>query len=37
MAEYGDVYILGNHRLMCGDSTKMADIEKLMGGGRRLI
>ena len=28
----GDIYILGNHRLMCGDSTKEADVEKLMDG-----
>ena len=30
----GDVYILGNHRLLCGDSTKLGDVEKLMGGAR---
>ena len=30
----GDVYILGNHRLMCGDSTSIDDIEKLMDGNR---
>jgi DNA modification methylase len=28
----GDIYILGNHRLMCGDSTNIDDIEKLMDG-----
>lgn len=28
----GDVYILGDHRLMCGDSTKIEDVEKLMDG-----
>lgn len=28
----GDIYQLGNHRLMCGDSTKKSDILKLMGG-----
>lgn len=28
----GDVWQLGNHRLMCGDSTKAEDVEKLMGG-----
>jgi DNA modification methylase len=26
----GDVWELGNHRLMCGDSTKESDVEKLM-------
>lgn len=30
--KYGDVYQLGNHRLMCGDSTKEEDVEKLMNG-----
>lgn len=28
----GDIYILGNHRLMCGDSTSVDDVEKLMDG-----
>jgi DNA modification methylase len=28
----GDVYILGNHRLICGDSTKQDDINTLMDG-----
>ena len=28
----GDVWELGRHRLMCGDSTKEADVAKLMGG-----
>lgn len=28
----GDIYILGNHRLMCGDSTSITDVEKLMDG-----
>ena len=26
----GDIWILGNHRLMCGDSTKESDVAKLM-------
>ncbi len=26
----GDIYILGNHRLMCGDSTSKKDVNKLM-------
>jgi site-specific DNA-methyltransferase (adenine-specific) len=30
-AKYGDIYILGNHVLMCGDATKKEDVEKLMG------
>lgn len=30
----GDLWILGNHRLLCGDSTKAEDITRLMGGER---
>jgi DNA modification methylase len=34
----GDVWQLGRHRLICGDSTNKADISKLMGGKQaRLI
>lgn len=33
-SELGKVYILGGHKLMCGDSTKPEDIQKLTGGGR---
>lgn len=28
----GDVWILGRHRLMCGDSTSIDAVERLMGG-----
>lgn len=31
-AKRGDIYQLGNHRLMCGDCTDEADVEKLTGG-----
>lgn len=27
----GDVYQLGNHRLMCGDSTSLNDVQRLVG------
>lgn len=30
--QLGEVWQLGKHRLMCGDSTKIEDIEKLMDG-----
>jgi len=28
----GDIYVLGTHRLMCGDATKREDVERLMNG-----
>lgn len=31
-AKRGDVYRLGRHRLMCGDSTSIDDVEKLING-----
>ena len=30
----GDIYQLGNHRLMCGDSTSIDQVEKLMDGNK---
>lgn len=33
VSKQGDVWILGNHRLMCGDSTSIDDVDKLMDGG----
>lgn len=30
----GDVWILGNHRLMCGDSTSIDAVDKLMDGNK---
>jgi DNA modification methylase len=32
VSELGKVYQLGRHRLMCGDATKIEDVEKLMDG-----
>lgn len=32
MAKLGDIYQLGRHRLMCGDSTSADDVAALMGG-----
>jgi DNA modification methylase len=28
----GDIWLLGKHRVMCGDSTRLDAVEKLMGG-----
>lgn len=33
-ARLGDLWILGRHRILCGDSTKPADIERLLTGTR---
>lgn len=32
VTKLGDVWQLGRHRLMCGDSTKKEDVDALMGG-----
>ena len=32
ISKIGDIYLLGNHRLMCGDSTNSDDVKKLMDG-----
>lgn len=32
VSKLGDLYILGEHRVLCGDSTKMEDLERLMDG-----
>jgi len=31
-SKIGDVWLLGNHRLVCGDSTSIDDVDKLMNG-----
>ena len=30
----GDLWLLGSHRLLCGDSTSAADVERLMDGDK---
>lgn len=32
VTEPGDLWILGNHRLLCGDSSKPADLDRLLNG-----
>ena len=33
ISKLGDVWLLGKHRVMCGDSTSIETVEELMGGG----
>jgi DNA modification methylase len=33
----GDLWLLGPHRVLCGDSTVPADVERLMGGAKASI
>ncbi len=30
----GDVWLLGEHRLLCGDATSLADVQKALGGAK---
>ena len=34
VAKMGDIWQLGRHRLMCGDSTSVTDVEKLINGNK---
>lgn len=36
-AQRGDIWILGNHRILCGDSTSKADVAKLMDGKKATL
>ncbi len=33
----GDLWLLGAHKLLCGDSTKVEDVRRLMGGERAAL
>jgi DNA modification methylase len=37
VSRLGDVWLLGRHRLMCGDSASLVDVRKLMDGGKARI
>lgn len=34
VAQAGDLWLLGDHRLLCGDSTSAADVERLLDGAK---
>ena len=36
-SKLGDIYILGNHRLMCGDSTNVDHVTKLLNGSNPIL
>ena len=37
LTKSGDLYQLGNHRLLCGDSTKTEDVLRVMNGERAIL
>ena len=37
MTKPGDIWLLGRHRLLCGDSTRAADVLRLMDGKRAIL
>ena len=37
VSEPGDLWILGNHRLLCGDATVATDVERLLGTVKPLL
>jgi DNA modification methylase len=32
VSKAGDLWVLGDHRLLCGDATALADVERVLGG-----
>ncbi|XHR27626.1 MAG: site-specific DNA-methyltransferase [Chthoniobacteraceae bacterium] len=37
ITKLGDIYELGNHRLLCGDSTNSDDVRRVMNGERAIL
>jgi len=36
-SKLGDLYVLGNHRLLCGDSTNPQHVERLLDGANPIL
>src|SRR5712692_2715912 len=34
LTRFGDLWVLGNHRLLCGDSSKSQDVDRLVDGAQ---
>jgi DNA modification methylase len=37
IAQFGDIWLLGRHRVMCGDSTIEGDVSRLMDGQKAVL
>ena len=37
VTRHGDLWVLGNHRLLCGDATVATDVERVLGGVTPLL
>jgi DNA modification methylase len=37
VSKTGDIWLLGDHRLMCGDSTEEDDVQRLMNGEKAVL
>jgi hypothetical protein len=37
VSQTGDLWLLGRHRLLCGDSTVATDVERVLGGVEPLL
>jgi DNA modification methylase len=33
VSQPGDLWVLGNHRILCGDATSLSDVQRVLGGG----
>jgi DNA modification methylase len=37
VSKLGDLWVLGEHRLLCGDSTQLADVHRVMAGAKAAL